>query len=599
MHDLVYDLARSIMDEGMIVYNPNKMTSVADQQYYRYALLTNCSEPLKISTILPAKLRALLFNDCSKLDLRGSAFTFSKCLRVLDLSESSISKLPDSLGNLKQLRFLIAPGLKNPKFPVSITRITKLQYLDIHGSSQVTTILESIGKLDCLMHLDLSGCIEIVKMPESLGNLKKLLHLELSSCSRLERIPESVYGLTKLQYLNLSGCSKLQRLPQDLCSLVELQYFSISGCSKIPGLPVGFGKLTNLFHLDLSRCSFVMLEEFGGFTELKYLNLSGSLSNNRQDERAFFQLSRLTLSNMERLEDWSTTNSSNIERLPQDLCILPKLQYLNLSCCSNLESLPQDLGELTELQNLCLSHSCKLNVLPESLGKLTNLVHLDLSQRPFVMVEALSGLTKLKYLNLSGSLHTNDRQAEKSISYISTLTNLEHLDLSWNFFGYLPESLGNLKRLRVLDISGCKHLSSIPVSISSIDSLEMLSLIECSEGLKNNNFLFGPPPKCSQLPLFNVLPNSGDSGSNLLRLKGINPSELEILHLENVRIPGETNEIEYGGEEMKAEEVIKTRNHMHNKENLSKLRLQWHMGSQRTLNDKDVMAELVPPSGLC
>jgi Leucine-rich repeat (LRR) protein len=200
------------------------------------------------------------------------------------------------------------------------------------------------------------------------------------------------------------------------------------------------------------------------------VKISGSFCGGQP---AFIQLSRLTLSNMERLEDWSTTNSSNIERLPQDLCILPKLQYLNLSCCSNLESLPQDLGELTELQNLCLSGTCKLNVLPECLGKLTNLVHLDLSQRPFVMAEALSGLTKLKYLNLSGSLH-NDRQAQKTIDHISTLTNLEHLDLSWNFFRYLPSSLGNLKRLHVFDISGCKHLSSIPVSLKSIDSLDIV-----------------------------------------------------------------------------------------------------------------------------
>ncbi|XP_025822301.1 disease resistance protein TAO1-like [Panicum hallii] len=275
---------------------------------------------------------------------------------ILDHLETE-GKFPASLGNLKQLRFLIAPRFKNPKFPVSITRISKLQYLDIHGSSQVSTIPESIGKLDCLMHLDLSGCTEIVKMPESLGNLKDLLHLELSSCSRLEWVPESACGLTSLQYLNLFCCSNLQRLPQDLCSLVELQYFSISGCSKIPELPVGFGKLTNLLHLDLSRCSFVMLEEFGGFTELKYLNLSGSLSNKRQ--------------------------------------------------------------------------------------------------------------------------------AEINIDFISTLTKLEHLNLSWNFIPSLPESIGNLKRLQRLDLSGCTRLRSLPEGIGSIDSLHLLLVIECSEKLKN------------------------------------------------------------------------------------------------------------------
>ena len=71
-----------------------------------------------------------------------------------------------------------------------------------------------------------------------------------------------------------------------------------------------------------------------------------------------------------------------------------------------------------------------------------------------------------------------------------------------------------------------------------------------------------------------VRPNAGDSGSNLHQLEGINPSELQISYLENVRIPGEAIGIE-----------------LCNKENLSKLTLHWTM-------DKDVLGALVPPNGL-
>nr|XP_034599032.1 disease resistance protein RGA2-like isoform X1 [Setaria viridis] len=428
MHDLVYDLARLVIDDELTIYNANKVRNTAGQKYCRYALLTHCSKPLKMSTILPAKLRAMGFQDCSKLSLRGGAFSFAKCLRVLDLTESSICKFPASISQLKQLRFLIAPGMKNRRLPGSIIRLTNLQ------------------------HLDLSGCTEIVKLPKSLGNLKKMLHLELSSCSSLEGIPEATCALTCLQYLNLSGCSNLQKLPHDLGSLIELKYFSLSGCPKIAELPYSFGKLTNLLHVDLSRCFCVSPKALGSLAELKYLNLSESL-NGRQ------------------LDSWGSNGS------------------------------------------------------------------------------------------------------------ISIFTNLEHLDLSGNDFFSLPGSIGNLKRLRTLDLSGCRNLSCLPESVGSIDSLELLLVNGCSENLKN--YIRKSELKCNPLHHLVVRSNDDDSVSNLHQLESINSSELEISCLENVRIPGEANGIE-----------------LCNKENLLTITFHWTMEAARNLEDKDVLEELVPPSGL-
>ncbi|CAL4888786.1 unnamed protein product [Urochloa decumbens] len=471
MHDLVYDLARSVMDEELIVCDTDKVRGIMDRKYCRYALLTNCSKPLKISTILAAKLRALLFHDCRYLGIHGVSFSFAKCLRVLELTESAITDFPESIGKLKQLRFLVAPGMKNQSLPDSVTGLTKLQYLN------------------------LSGCSEIEELPKSLGNLKNMMHLELSGCSRLKTVSEDLCDLIKLQYLNLSCCSKFERLPQGLGNITGLSYLNISSCSKLKRLPQNFGSIT-------------------------------------------------------------------------------KLHYLNLSSCSSLEMLPEDLGNLTELQYLYLAGCHKINVLPESVGKLTNLVHLDLSQCCFRMPEALSGLAKLKYLNLSGSLN----QMPFWDKY-TTFTNLEHLDLSRNCFPCLPESIGNLKRLHTLDLSRCKHLRSLTMSIGSIDSLEVLVVDDCSEDLKN--YIKRSGLKCNPLCHFVVCRNNNDSVSNLHQIEGINPYELQISCLQKVNIPGEANAIE-----------------LSNKENLSKLTVHWTMDADRVLKDKDVLGELVPPSGL-
>jgi Leucine-rich repeat (LRR) protein len=453
MHDLVYDLARSVMDEELIVYNADKSRSLVDS---KYASLTDCSKPLRISTILPAKLRALLFQNCSNLGITGGSFSFAKCLRVLDLTESSISRFPSSIGQLKHLRFLVAPGMQNRSFPKCISGLSKLQYLNIHGSSQVSPRPESLGKLEHLMYLDLSGCSEIVELPKtSLENLKNLVHLELSTCSGLVRISEALCYLTKLQYLNLSGCSNLDRLPQDVGNLTELQYLYLSGCHKIDALPKSIRKLINLVHLDLSRCSFV----------------------------------------------------------------IPK---------------------------------------------------------------ALGDLTKLKYLSLSG-FFDDGRKAWQTIHSISFLANLEHLDLSWNPFESLPESIGDLKSLHTLDLSGCRKLNSLPDSIGSIDSLEVLVIDEYSELLKEN--IMESELKCNPFAHL-VVCDEGDSGSNLHELEDRDPSELYISCLERLRVREEASAIQ-----------------LRNKENISTLKLRWtvvacDLVAPRGLEDGDVLGELAPPSGL-
>ncbi|KAJ1276074.1 hypothetical protein BS78_05G186200 [Paspalum vaginatum] len=103
MHDLVHDLARSVMVHEVL--DTTKERSIG-ATYSRYVLLNNCSKPLELSTASPAKIKAMRFLDCRKTELCGAAFSSAKALRVLDLSECSIMKLPDSIGRLKQLRWV-------------------------------------------------------------------------------------------------------------------------------------------------------------------------------------------------------------------------------------------------------------------------------------------------------------------------------------------------------------------------------------------------------------------------------------------------------------------------------------------------------------
>ena len=148
MHDLVLDLAQLVLvDEFIMGVNEQ---SNSDRRSCRYALCNDCSKKLESHTDYPTKIRALRFLDCGRIELHKDAFSSAKYLRVLDLSECIIQRLPDSIGQLKQLRYLNAPRVQHHMIPNCITKLFKLTYLSICGSSALMALPDSIGHMESL-----------------------------------------------------------------------------------------------------------------------------------------------------------------------------------------------------------------------------------------------------------------------------------------------------------------------------------------------------------------------------------------------------------------------------------------------------------------
>ncbi|KAF2910084.1 hypothetical protein DAI22_11g073100 [Oryza sativa Japonica Group] len=406
MHDLVHDFARSILFDAVL--DSGKKINIGVSSC-RYGMLRDCSKPLELVTPSPAKIRALHFLGCGKIELHGVAFSSASCLRVLDLSGCSILRLPASIGQLKQLRYLNAPGMKNRMIPKCITKLSKLNFLSLCRSRAISALPESIGEIEGLMHLDLSGCSRLKELPKSFGKLRRLVHLNLSNCSRVKDVSEYICGLTNLEYLNLSVCRKIGFLPRTLGSLTELKYLNLSGCFGIKELPKSFQQLKNLVHLDLSCCNCVK-------------DLSEALDG------------------------------------------LAKLQYLNLSYCHHygnqfrLRGLPEVIGNLTSLRHLHLSGFLD-NIFGNQSGVMDKLLEIG-----YLNLSTFQG-------NIFQQLPPG--QSHSFIECIGALSNLEHLNLSNNVSLYsVPESLGNLRKLHTLDLTGCIGLLWLPESISKIQSLK-------------------------------------------------------------------------------------------------------------------------------
>jgi internalin A len=121
---------------------------------------------------------------------------------VLDLSELSLTELPESIGQLTALQELSLRGNKLTELPESIGQLIALQslYLD---NNKLTELPESIGQLTALQSLYLSGN-KLAELPESFGNLKGLEELYLHGNGALG-LPLEVLGATFDDYINNRG----------------------------------------------------------------------------------------------------------------------------------------------------------------------------------------------------------------------------------------------------------------------------------------------------------------------------------------------------------------------------------------------------------
>ncbi|KAL6850462.1 hypothetical protein ACP4OV_021089 [Aristida adscensionis] len=533
MHDLVHDLARSIM--GDEVLDTSDRVCNIGRSKSRYACIKDCSKPLNSFVTCPDNIRALHFLGSDETGNFGAGFSTAKYLRVLDLGECSIQTLPSSIGKLKQLRYLNAPGIKDQKIPTCITQLSKLIYLNLRGSSALLALPKSIGEMENLMYLDLSGCSELGELPESFGNLKNLVHLDFSNCPQVRGVSKFLESLTKLQHLNLRYCHNIGEVPATLARLIKLQYLNISFSSYSGRLSDGnlLGTLTRLEYLDLSSgVTYLQTlpEALGTFTELKYLNLSG----------------------LELLEE-----------LPRSFGELRNLIHLDLSGCIRATGITEALHSLAELQYLNLSGRCNYHTGDSRLQGLLGVIR---------------KLTELRNLNLAMIQGSKDNM-ECLLHSISILSNLEHLDLSYIIcLDTIPDSILGLRKLHTLKLTGCRNLIRLPKNIGDMDSLKFLILNGCSQldmsSLRINKSLIS-------LPNFIVHVAEGEQSSNLILLKDVNPLELEISCLENVKSVEEARLIELS--EM---------------QNMESLTLDWTRGRKRCVEDMELLAELVPPSTL-
>jgi Leucine-rich repeat (LRR) protein len=354
--------------------------------------------------------------------------------KELDLSGEGLPKLielPESLGQLTQLRSLNLSGNQLATLPEWLGRLTQLQSLNL-SSNQLATLPEWLGRLTQLQSLNLSNN-EVAVLPEWLGRLTQLQSLALFAI-RLKALPEWLGQLTKLQSLNLSG-NQLVTLPESLGQLTELQSLDLSD-NQLAMLPESLGQLIELQSLDLSSNQLATLPDWlGRLTQLRSLDLY----------------------------------ENGITALPRSLGQLAQLQTLRLGK-NQLRALPEWLGRLTQLRALHVWKNPLTNI-PAGLAELPQLARVSFNSP--ILAEPPDSLFDLRYLtwlDLSGS-----ESLSRIPDGIGRLGQLERLDLTKSKVAIIPDTIGRLSKLEHLALSG-NRLTDIPVSLAQLKYLKIIDL---------------------------------------------------------------------------------------------------------------------------
>ncbi|GFY92210.1 hypothetical protein Acr_08g0006060 [Actinidia rufa] len=439
-----------------------------------------------------ANLSSLVYVDMSNNYLRGQIplgfGEVGKKIEVLSLSTNKLhGKLPSHIGNMTFLtEFDLSFNNVEGGIPSSIGRLCNLENLNLMNNNltgSLPDLIENCGTkrpLPSLIYLELSINKLVGKLPEWLGQLQSLTGLSLTLNLLEGPIPDSFGRLQHLTEMGL-GANKLNgTLPESLGQLSELANLDVS-FNRLGGVisEAHFSKLSKLKILLLSPNSFILNVSSEWVPPFQVRNLDMGSCHlgpsfptwlKSQKELMYLNFPNTGISGS--IPSWFWEISLNLSllnvsanhlegQIPNPLNIAP---YADLDLSSNLFEGPFPLP-VVQIELLDLSNNRFSGPIPLNISKY---------------------MPELIFLSVSG----NQLGGEIPDS-IGEMLSLQVIDLSRNHLtGRIPSSIGNCSYLKALDLGNNNLSRVIPGSLGELNQLQSLHLV--------NNRLTGELPSSFQ-----------------------------------------------------------------------------------------------------
>ncbi|KAG8480036.1 hypothetical protein CXB51_025167 [Gossypium anomalum] len=331
----------------------------------------------------------------------------------------------------------------------------ELQFLKLSGS-----LSPFIGNLSFLKELNLSSNNFYNQIPQEIGRLRRLETLELSNNSITGEIPSNLSSCSKITFVSMRGNQLTGEIPASLGLLSNMKTLGFAINRLRGSIPPSFGNLSSLEALILrsNALSGVIPEDIGRMTNLSFFSVG---------ENAISGIIPVGMFNLSNIRIFDISGNNIQGTLPSNLAItMPYVDFFSVWGNQLSGKIPISISNASNLNALQLYQNRLIGNLP-----------------------SFEKLDKLSYLLLGANHLGNGREGD--LNFLCSLVNntkLESLDIGTNNFGgVLPECISNFSSsLQFLAIENNKILGRIPDGIGNLINLGVLQV--------SQNQLSGPIP---------------------------------------------------------------------------------------------------------
>ncbi|XP_021713558.1 putative disease resistance protein RGA3 [Chenopodium quinoa] len=427
------------------------------------------------------------------------------------------------ISSFKRLRVLDLHDLGIEKLPISIGKLIHLRYLDLSRNDGLVTLPKSVTELYNLQTLKLNSCTKLRRLPSNFGQLTNLTRFEVDECDSLTGMPLGLEKLIQLETMTRfvvgqefskevvsSGLKALEKL-NNLRGRLAIE-FTKGWKTTIPEAKEAM--LVNKIHLDELKISWektalnrkdnshllsdqekssyeVLLDNLQPFKDLKILCIEGYKG---QDFPNWIGVERLA-SSLPKLEDISIEGCDKCEHLPP-FGKLKHLKRLTLRHMANVQYVQTKFAPASpffqELEELTLHNFYKLegwweeemSVTPENrIPSFPNLSKLRIWNCPKLRSMPLfSGVSELDLRNVNQMLlEQSSKNFPTDIDSNVKCLQIKGCSTLRSFTTVRKGLGGRLPSLRQLVIEKCHALSSLASELPNLNSLEKLEISNCKE----------------------------------------------------------------------------------------------------------------------
>ncbi|KAJ3670647.1 hypothetical protein LUZ60_008073 [Juncus effusus] len=432
--------------------------SIVSHEFQHFSLDDVVKKTQNLKTIMVVTRSALQHENCSShvVNLVNFANLFAKfgSLTTLNLSNTDIEELPNSIGLLKTLRYLGLSGCKIKCIPPEICNLIYLETMEAKYCHYLEELPKTIHELTNLRYLDVTKESGYIIMPSGIGRLTNLRILAPFSVG----IDQSHCGIEELVNLkNLKGSLEIFGLENvtagidakeaDLTSKVYLETLSLNWSDIIIDTEGDEG-------VEISEQVLESLQPIHNLKELIIRNYPGNRFPLWMESSLFLNLESIILDNC--------YNCDNIPNLGD----LPLLRHLSIQKMYNVQRIISHGYPSLEVLNIW--EMCELE----------DWVEIGDGNFPFLRTLTINWCPLLRNIPCFPSLIKLSVYYCTQLPEIRGLPSLESLKIESSQKMKtikLPQDLVGLKNL---EISRCFELLSLE-GLSRLTSLENINVVEC------------------------------------------------------------------------------------------------------------------------